>query len=73
MGTYAGATAVTVGVIGGIFIGIALLDLCFYFTDVPSVGWRIRNWSQKNPLLSGAILLIYAMLVTHFVANPIGT
>jgi hypothetical protein len=73
MGTYGLGIALATGFIGAIFIGISILDVIFYRHKAPSVGWRIQRWSRKNPVLSGALLLVYAMLVTHFVANPIGT
>jgi hypothetical protein len=47
------------------------LDLYFYEHNSPSVGWRIQRWHTKH-VLSGALLVILMMLVTHFVFNPIG-
>jgi hypothetical protein len=73
MGTYKIGIAAAIVFIGAIFIGIAILEIVFDRNDSPSVGWRIQRWSRRNPILSGALLLIYALLVTHFVANPIGT
>ena len=73
MGTYGPGVVAAIIFIGLIFFGISVLDLIFYQRNSPSVGWRVQRWSRKNPILSGALLLIYATLVTHFVANPIGT
>ena len=73
MGSYGPGIALAVLAIGAILLGISLLDVYFYEHNSPSVGWRIQRWALKNQVLSGALLLIFMMLVTHFVFNPIGT
>jgi hypothetical protein len=73
MGSYGTGIALAVLAIGGILLGMSLLDLYFYEHNSPSVGWRIQRWARTKHVLSGALLLIFMMLVTHFVFNPIGT
>jgi hypothetical protein len=72
-GTYTGGIAIVICFIAAIFIVTTLLDLYFVVTNAPPVGYRVQRWARQNPLLAAALLLIYAMLATHFLANKLMT
>jgi hypothetical protein len=70
-GTYADGMAFVVAVVVAAFVTISLLDLVCAIKGWPSVGYRVRRWSRKNPFYVVGLLLVLMMLLVHIVGNHI--
>jgi hypothetical protein len=70
-GTYAGGMTAVVAVIMLLLLGISVLDMYCAWKHWPSIGYRVRRWSRRNPLFALGFLFVLALLMVHFVGNPI--
>lgn len=50
---------------------IALLDAACALFDLPSIGERVDTWSHANQWYAGALILLMAVFLAHFLLNPL--
>ena len=70
-GTFAQGMAFVVAFIFAVFVSICVLDLMCALLRCPSIGFRVQKWSRSNLIFATGLLFVLALLLTHFLANPI--
>ena len=68
--TYRLGMAAVVSAFFLLFTVLAIVEILFDRVNSPSIGYRLENWSRRNPWFAAALLLLLGALLAHFVLNP---
>ncbi len=66
----AGVTQVVIVLFAALF-AVSLLDALCELFDLPSIGERVDRWSNANGWYAGALILLMAVFLAHFLLNPL--
>ncbi len=71
MDTYEAGVAWVIIIVFAALFFISSLDAACELFRLPSIGYRVNRWSAANGWYAGALILLVAVLLAHFLLNPL--